>query len=253
MIAQFFRALFSKNFPCNPRNEELSHAELRAISVGAVLAGVRAEYWDSLKTGAGGNAGKSLKEWWGIYSPQSSVKALVRLRNRMHSKMYNYVLDSLGRNLEQELPFEAFCDVYQEHWLGLSDDEYDKHDEYDTYLSSGYNLTQTIDELIKREIVHSDERLESIDTTAWDMGRMVNVARWCYEIGYIPESLAWEYIFQAEKVCADIYADWANFGKSYIVGRAMWGGVGMQLTNTIDMVERLHKDDKSPWRHMSLR
>ncbi|MCL2405038.1 MAG: DUF1266 domain-containing protein [Defluviitaleaceae bacterium] len=304
MIVQFLRAVLKENFPRNLKSEPLSHAQLRAISVGAILAGVRTEYWDSLITGTSTNTQKSLSKWWGIDSSQTAVETLESIKNKRHSQMYNVILANVGQAWYREPSFEDFMRAYQLMNLPLIDDDiankYSREvemlephidklynistetsddkveqtlkellgddatislcvqiygsvmDKYDNYTQSYNNLIETFEELQKRNIVSNKKELERIDTAAWDMGRMVNVARWCYELKYISISQAWEYIFLAENESVPRYADWVELGKSYAVGRAMWGGSGVQLTNTIDIIERLHKDDKSPWKHLTL-
>ena len=121
-----------------------------------------------------------------------------------------------------------------------------------TYVSSIFNLEQTLGDLKEKGIVSSLTELESLDATAWDMGRIVNVARYAYDCGYISENQAWEYIFFAEQEASACYADWAAFGKAYIIGRALWGGKNMNLYGAIDTVNSLKKDKKSPWALASL-
>ena len=306
MITQFFRALLGKNFPRNPEAEALSQSELRAISVGAVLAAVRIEYWDSLETSKTGNSRKTLHEWWSISCPQTAIETLEGLKNKKHSRMYNVILATNARRTwGQELHFEDFIKVYQHAGLPLVDENIAKKypreaelvephistlhkmsegtpneeinqtleklfgddetinlcvqiyktalDKYDSYTHSTSNLTQTFNELIKFGIVSSQSDLGRIDATAWDMGRMVNVARWCYELKFISKAQAWEYIFHGEKESVARYNDWAAFGRSYITGRALWGGSGIQLTNTINIVDSLHKNEESPWNQFPLK
>ena len=304
MIKQLFRALSGKCFPRNPKDKGLSHEKLRALSIGAILAATRVEYWDSLETSSTSNAAKSLREWWGIDSTEMAEEALNRLKNKKSSRMYNAVLMNASETWGREQSFEDFTKAYKQAGVSLidedivneheretglvmsnidelfnipgdiSDDEVNRTlermfgdadtiglcvqiyrtvlDECANYVRCADDLRQTFDELQKRGIVGSQKDLEGIDTLAWDMGRMVNVARWCCELGYITMERAWECIFHAEKESAARYADWTAFGKSYVVGRAMWGGPGMQLTNTIDIVEKLHKDEESPWKQLKL-
>ncbi|MCL1917045.1 MAG: DUF1266 domain-containing protein [Peptococcaceae bacterium] len=132
---------------------------------------------------------------------------------------------------------------------------------YDRYISFTNNLKHALPQLQKHGFVagsdHSSENacpmspLASIDPSAWDMGRIVNVARWSYESGYISEAQAWEYIFFAEKECASRYANWEEFGKAYIIGRAMCDLTALYVF--MDMVKRLLKDEKSPWTRLPLK
>lgn len=121
---------------------------------------------------------------------------------------------------------------------------FNKYNDYVGYIN---NLKQTLPELKKNGYADNISKLTRINTTAWDMGRMVNVARYSYDCGYITASQAWEYIFHAHEASASCYTDWASFGKAYIIGRAMWGGEGLSLSVMMDTVKELLKNAKSPW------
>ena len=45
----------------------------------------------------------------------------------------------------------------------------------------------------------------------------------------------------------ELYSNWREFAKGYIVGRAMWKGNDYSLSGLISITEGLLKDDKSPW------
>jgi len=124
---------------------------------------------------------------------------------------------------------------------------------YNAYVMYANNLQQTLEKLRHYGIVDENTAFDQINPAAWDMGRMVNVARWCYTCGYIEESKAWEYIFLAEKESSSCYTDWEDFSKAYLIGRALWGGENERLDVTINNVEGLLKDQDSPWHQMPLR
>lgn len=116
------------------------------------------------------------------------------------------------------------------------------------------NLKEALPDLRKEGFLGNDPSgLERIDVTAWDMGRMVNVARYCFDLGYISESQAWEYIFFAERESSSHYTDWADFGRAYIIGRAMWGGKNMNLYGAMSTLKKLKTSKKSPWALAPLR
>ncbi len=57
---------------------------------------------------------------------------------------------------------------------------------------------------------------------AWDYGRLVNVARWSYSVGYISEDEAWRYITPSGKYLQLNYHSWEDYGKNYLAGRDFW-------------------------------
>lgn len=126
-------------------------------------------------------------------------------------------------------------------------------DRYDQYAEFAYNLKETFEKLQKRGFAGDVTELTGINPAAWDMGRMVNVARWCYACGYIAEDVAWEYILWAHEESARHYENWTDFAKAYIVGRAIWGGDDDALDDMMDIADGLLKDRESPWRLVYLR
>ncbi len=115
------------------------------------------------------------------------------------------------------------------------------------------NLKQTLTLLQQKGFIGTElSELEQIDITAWDMGRMVNVARYCCDLGYISDSTAWEYIYFAARESASRYSDWSEFARAYVIGRAIWGGENNNLYVTINNITKLKEDPKSPWLLASL-
>ena len=237
MIAGIIRVLFNmllkRTYIKNPNCEALTEAQQRALSIGAVLSINNFEYYNSLRTCRAGKDAKSLKESWGITTKDEAVDTLEWLKNEGHRKAFNEFLHNAA-------------DAFSPRSIG----------KYNfTQLD---NLKEALPELCQRGFVggpgalpEEDFRasmLENINAAAWDMGRMVNVARWCYDNGYISEEQAWEYILAAESESASVYSGWEEFGKSYIIGRALWNGAdGAGLSCFMDIVEKLLKDAKSPW------
>ncbi|MFQ6862316.1 MAG: DUF1266 domain-containing protein [Beduini sp.] len=122
-----------------------------------------------------------------------------------------------------------------------------------SYENGIKNLDLTLSDLQKEGFFGSDlSELKNINTISWDIGRMVNVARYSYDAGYITENEAWEYLFFASKTCQLNYSDWAEFGKSYIVGRALWVGNTISFYLMLNMLKELKEDTNSPWKLVSL-
>ena len=213
------------------QKDKLPESKQRALNYGAILATFNGEFWNSLATGANyeprlanknsksrereiKKAKASLTDWWGIDSRESAIRTMDELRDIGHRSEFKPVLASKKKLM--------------------------KHD----------NLQEALPLFIKKEWWTPDELVEVasvIDPTSWDMGRLVNVVRWCFSYGYISEEEAWGYIEHAAEVCGNIYEDWADFANGYVIGRAMWGGLDESLEDTMDNVIDLLADDESPW------
>ena len=126
-------------------------------------------------------------------------------------------------------------------------------DRYEQYSDYADNLSQNFEKLQKRGFVADVPELATINPAAWDFGRLVNVARWCLACGYINEDTAWKYIMHAKDEAARIYANWTDFARAYITGRAIWGGDSVALDDMMDIADGLLKDETSPWRLVALK
>lgn len=87
---------------------------------------------------------------------------------------------------------------------------------------------------------------------AWDMGRLVLIARCCFECGYITEEKAWCYMEEAHKKCCAVYGDWKEFAAGYVIGRCMWGGMKQMPGGIMGIAEGLLRDPESPWQKVQL-
>ena len=252
----------------NPIGFKLSRAKQRAVNFGAILTEMNHEFCDSLRAvtfGAMQSPKRSLKEWWGISSKADAEEALESLKNIGHRQMFNVILLNAEESLSREPSFEDFLTAYKRSGLPIIDEEISKqygresslsemyiNTKYNAYVKYANNLRQTLDKLRSRGFAGELKELSRINAAAWDMGRMVNVAKWCYTCGYITEDKAWEYIFFAEKESLH-YTDWAAFSNAYLVGRALWGGDNELLDVAMNVVDGLLKDKESPWKQMALR
>ncbi|MBP1650280.1 MAG: hypothetical protein H6Q26_437, partial [Bacteroidetes bacterium] len=81
----------------------------------------------------------------------------------------------------------------------------------------------------------------------WDCGRLVFLTRLCLEARIINESEAWAYIDAASELAHITYTDWESYAKSYILGRAMWGGIHSGNRDVAAIARYLLEKDESPW------
>jgi Protein of unknown function (DUF1266) len=61
------------------------------------------------------------------------------------------------------------------------------------------------------------------DSFAWDMARLVHVARHAFHAGFLDESEAWSYIRPAARETQRHYPSWAEYGRRFARGRTRWG------------------------------
>jgi hypothetical protein len=82
---------------------------------------------------------------------------------------------------------------------------------------------------------------------AWDLGRLVTVARMSFDCDYIEERELSRILAHVDSEVRSNFSSWQHFAKSYIVGRASWAGENMMLGGIIGIAEDLMTDKNSPW------
>jgi len=87
------------------------------------------------------------------------------------------------------------------------------------------------------------------DLFAWDMARLVHVARHAFHADLLGESEAWSYIRPAARETQRHYPSWAEYGRRFARGRSRW------LTERDETSDRaiseLLEDPGSPWRQLA--
>lgn len=68
---------------------------------------------------------------------------------------------------------------------------------------------------------HLDE-LSDVGVAAFDLCRLVNVARWSVTAGYLAEPEAWDWILRASRSLQDCFASWEEVGRNFILGFEFW-------------------------------
>jgi len=155
-----------------------------------------------------------------------------RLKNYGHRQFYPDVLNLVNTASENDWKNEI----------------YSKFGEDEQVLGFVHNLKETKKELEGSEAYNSmtaEDFERGID--AWDMGRLVYLARMGNQLGFIDAKEAWFYINSAHQRSKEAYNSWKEFGKGYVIGRSMWGGESMGLDGIKHIVNDLQKDEASPW------
>ncbi|QDV05073.1 hypothetical protein Poly30_05680 [Planctomycetes bacterium Poly30] len=212
--------------------------DVRDLSIGAVLSAMWGFPVDTLATGAHAAEMQGvLAESWDVKTGADSKTTLRWLLDVGHRDAFDVVLRFVGpdpskasvEQLEEELGGNAAARL--EEPLG--------------------NFIETHDELKRRGYIESPSDLDR-GTSAWDYSRAVTVARFCHTAGYLTEEEAWGFIREAGERARSEFGSWAEFHKSYVIGRAVWNGMSQldnpNLRSVIDAVSDAHD---SPWKKVS--
>ncbi|HET9959950.1 MAG TPA: DUF1266 domain-containing protein, partial [Polyangiaceae bacterium] len=160
----------------------------------------------------------ALKMWWNVDDSESAVSVLEWLLAEGH-----------GQELRQE--------------LGRSDaDE----------LSKGQSRKMSIEEKRKRAFLKSNgAALRKYSIKAWDLCRLVDVARSAHKAGFIDEATAWEYILAAARQLRRAYPSWRAIGDDYLLGNRYFEKGGDPNVIQRACVEWLQNSPASPWNRIS--
>ncbi|MBI5261093.1 MAG: DUF1266 domain-containing protein [Bradyrhizobium sp.] len=96
------------------------------------------------------------------------------------------------------------------------------------------------------EYAEPGDREAPKDLLAWDIARLVMVARHAFLATYITEEEGWAYVRDAAKMAQASFGSWQDYADRYNRGRSRWSGGPDETFD--DAVEFLLKEPKSPWR-----
>ena len=231
MLSSFFD---DDQYRRNPIPQNLTEDQLAALSVGAINAEQTSAYWDSLTTGKDPKELKeNLADNYGIDDRTSALETMDWLRGRGH-RVYFEALKDLASGTADRLNAD-----------GLEEEELPRLGEYFSHLQ------EATADLTEEGFLTRRRDLARHSIAAWDMGRLVLVARCCFDAGYIAEEEAWRYIVDAQAECKKRYSTWRELACGYLIGRAMWSGSGMTLDGLMGIADDLLEDDESPWNAVS--
>ncbi|MEW6250673.1 MAG: DUF1266 domain-containing protein [Planctomycetota bacterium] len=82
---------------------------------------------------------------------------------------------------------------------------------------------------------------------AWDLTRLINVARWAYTARYIDEATAWRWILTAARQLEAAFHSWAELGRDFCLGYMLWSGEKVLPEDIQGAQEWLNSASDSPW------
>ena len=239
VILLVIKHLKHKPFPYNPnKREQLSVDQQNALSTGLIITEQNMFCCDSLESDAS-NSGKTeqryrLRNGWGIYSSESAIKSLSSFGST--HKLY-------------DIAIEIYLKVPKEHWQSCIDEQIPDQFRQDilAYCSQLDNVCKV---LLKNKGAKDEDEINQIlhrGTIAWDLGRLVYIARASYVAGYINKDQAWQSINSVLPILKQSFSDWKAFGQSYMLGRAMWSHDDSGIYGLFDIYQQCVTSEQSPW------
>lgn len=224
-------------FTVNLKQQPLSPERQFGISLGQMLGQyVQLHYNTLYARGIKKFKREALQNNWGIYDGFSAHNVLSDCLESGIRESYNYIVD---------LFLKTKGDVSK-----LKDNEnYPYHDEnYSYYVEHFKNLNFVLKMRAGKYWFPNPEEDFKVMCDAFDIGRMINVCRMAYTVGYITEEEAWDYIDKYSAMALERFSNWRDYAKSYMLGRATWNGNrNMDFEAFSRVTKRLVTSKNSPW------
>lgn len=239
VITILIKTLKHKPFPQNSqKTEQLTVDQQNALSAGLIISEQHMFCWDSLESDAR-NSGKKEQRYrlstaWDVTSPQSATECLSSFGS-VHKLI--------------DVAIEIYLNVPKEQWQSCIDDQVpeDYRDIITIYCS---RLDQVSSMLIENKVAEDQDELRQIllrGSIAWDLGRLVYIARASYIAGYISKDQAWQSINSVLPTVKENFANWKEFGQSYMLGRAVYQPDDASLPGLFDIYTQSTTCEESPW------
>lgn len=123
----------------------------------------------------------------------------------------------------------------------------EKYDEFIRTHQTNKDLNKIYVQIAK-ELNLPEEEVRAIQSTyAWDIGRAVSVAKWCFWIGYLTEEQFYRCLDECMNIVLQRGRDWTEYTCSFLLGRCIHGfkldDVISAAQNLLSPSEKMKKKD----------
>jgi hypothetical protein len=213
----------------------LQGTDLKHVLVSSMYAEQQSAYLNSYATGIKSDERKKiLEDYWNIFNREDALSTL------------DYLLDKFNHH-QMDTLFKALASP--NNYAEIIKSEI-AEDELEEAVETFRNLRTVTNELIASKFIASASELSAIGESGWHSGRGAFIARCCYEMNYISEAEMKQYLLQFYTELKKKCKSWEEYTKSYVLGRALWGG--SNNNGMIFIANDLLTNDKSPLKHNAL-
>lgn len=222
-------------FNQNPEHNPLGITKERGLFIGLMVGAENGLYVNTLKTGVSEETLQAiLAKHPQIKTEASIIEMLDFLENEGDRTAYSILLPYLlSASNEKDLEL-----TINSQFFGIK-----RFVQHSNHLYRFLELTKENDDII----IDKEDLRRGI--LAWDMARLVTLSRIAYEKDYITEKKAWENIEFAEQQCVNIFKNWEEVGKSFIIGQAMELEKEDDLELIINHFLSATQSNESPWKN----
>ena len=100
-------------------------------------------------------------------------------------------------------------------------------------------------------LLENETELREYLIVAFDLCRLVNVARCAHQAGYIDEATAWHFILSAARKLHETYPGWSEMGDDYVLGNRYFSDDHQADPMHRASIEWLQRAPSSPWRTLA--
>ncbi|MCL1936672.1 MAG: DUF1266 domain-containing protein [Defluviitaleaceae bacterium] len=239
-----------KNIYRKNKEIHISKDKIKALSTGLILSSWNREYVNSLEMYPEKKEkqikeveAKNLEYMWGINDTDTAIDTLDWLKNEGQNFIYEFIFMDKNFTFFAHPENDIYKEIAREKLLQYNPDG----SYFNRFLQYRNNLKNSINLLKEEKVIKELKDLHNIKAVAWDIGRIVNVARWCYMQNYISKETAWNYIEYAYKKAKENYKSWDEFAKGFMLGRILWCGNNGSHEFMFLRIKILITDKESPW------
>ncbi|WP_161554710.1 DUF1266 domain-containing protein [Ereboglobus luteus] len=214
--------------------------QYKKLSLGAIYSEQQKAWLNTLDTGLPKKeVRRVVGEWWGIAGVDDAASTLDYLRDKGFRHYFPVVMRAYREPAAEQKRIVA---------AAFPDCEEDR----EKTLAQISHLNETLDELVEDGVIDStaSASIERYGVAGWDCGRLVYLARLCREMRYINDEQTWNYIEAAHQIAGQTFGSWKEYAKSYVIGRALWGGADCDNSDIAEIADYLLEDEDSPWVQM---
>lgn len=206
---------------------KLTDEQNRLLAFGAPLLVYNGEDVDAIESRIDADIFKEqLKDWWNVTNRDSTFEIAEWLLNEgHHADADNALAEILERGIEN-----------------ISEEERDDEDSKtgDVCLIVGHMLESGY---------CTAENLPST-AIAWDLVRMINLARWACLCGYLDRNEMWQLMRVTADIALNTFESWEEYGLSFAFGRGIWHGDPDECDTAYEIISTLLDKEESPWRQI---
>jgi hypothetical protein len=260
-LKKLFQIVSGKKYRNCPSGPAVDPVAQRALKAGLINSEQIMAYCDSYTTGLSNDAlVEGLGSHWGISSPQEAAETLESLGRYGHRFFYDIVFQVYSDGASGEGRREVLDALVAGGRFGSPETvrkqitAQEPCEEKDLVFSALERAMEMLENLRSVFRLLEDKvngsylpKDYSAGILAWDLGRLVTVARMSLDCKYIEQDEFNRILAHVDGELRSNFSSWPQFAKSYIIGRASWAGQNMTLSGIIGIAEDLMTDEKSPW------